>query len=289
KKLNLRLAFPKIYELEQEYGSLLKGLILTMLKNSKGKKKGEASGSPMGKLLSFRQGMGQLCEALVKQYEDCIHLDEVVESVDRVGEGFSIVTQKMKYFADELFVCSPAHSASAFLKTLDPVLSELLGKIQYAPMAVVGLVYPKAALGHIPQGFGYLIPSSEKSEVQGVLFPGNVFPGRTADDLFMFRVMIGGSSYPDIMKRTKDELVETAEYELKKRFAINGRTVTEFLALWPNAIPQYDQEYAYLKDGIVYEVSKFPNFHLVANYLGGVSINDCTSNAQAAAEKSALA
>ena len=125
--------------------------------------------------------------------------------------------------------------------------------------------------------------------MQGVLFPGNVFPGRTADDLFMFRVMIGGSSYPDIMKRTKDELVETAEYELKKRFAINGRTVTEFLALWPNAIPQYDQEYAYLKDGIVYEVSKFPNFHLVANYLGGVSINDCTSNAQAAAEKSALA
>jgi len=286
RQLSIKAAFPKIYELEQSYGSVIKGFVdLQRKKKSKGN--GKKQGAD-GRMVSFRKGMSQFSEGFLNKYRDSIHLDEAVVGIDRAGEGFTVETRKIKYFADELFVCTPAFVASDLLKSLDMMVSELLAKIVYAPIAVIGLVYPKKNIKRLPVGFGYLVPSSEGKEVLGTIFSSNIFPDRTNDKYFLFQVMIGGARNPDIVQKTRKDLITIATSELKKVLNIDQDPSDEFFIIWPQAIPQYTNEYAYVKDGLLYEVQKFKNFHLVSNYLDGIGLADCLHNAHIAAEKSSL-
>jgi protoporphyrinogen oxidase len=58
---------------------------------------------------------------------------------------------------------------------------------------------------------------------------------------------------------------------------------------WPKAIPQYDQNYSDLLKTIDEELQKNPNLHLAANYLKGVSLNDCIESAYQNAQNSRIA
>jgi len=126
----------------------------------------------------------------------------------------------------------------------------------------------------------------------GVLFEGNIFPGRCREDQVLFRVMIGGSRHPDILSKTKEELVQLAVKEIetltgiKERISENGSSQELFFMPLAKAIPQYDLDYCEAKTAIEDELAKIPNLHLVANYLNGVSMNDCIESAYQSAQRS---
>ena len=288
KHLTVKEAFPKIFDLEQKYGSLIKGMMKLGGQRKKLERAGGKGAAIQGQLLSFKGGMGQICEQIWHRYRENIQLGEEAVRIDRVGEGYSVETKKIKYFADEVYVCVPAYVASKIIKSLNTVLAEFLEKVHYVPVAVIGLVYHKSNLSSIPGGFGYLTPSSEKTATLGVLFPGNVFSGRVDEDHFLFHVMLGGTRAMDMAHREKEEIILLAKNEVERVFSLRGEPAHVFRKIWAKAIPQYDQDYALAKEGFLYALEKFPNFHLVANYLGGVSFNQCVENAGNAAEGSVL-
>lgn len=285
---NLKAVFPKIYALEKEHGSLFKA----MIKNRKEKKRSENGvGTPAGTLTSFRNGIAVLIDALGKRYQANIRLSQEITKIDRKEDQYSIVSADGRSFiADELYFCVPAYSASPMVKNVNNRLSKELAKINYAPMAVVGLVYPSKCFSKKPQGYGYLIPSSEKSQVLGVLFEGNIFPGRCRDDQVLFRVMIGGARHPDILNKSKEDLVNMAANEIETMLGNNGKESGEPIELFfmslAKAIPQYDLLYCEAKSSIEDELANIPHLHLVANYLNGVSLNDCIESAYQSAQKS---
>ena len=108
----------------------------------------------------------------------------------------------------------------------------------------------------------------------------------------MFRVMIGGSRHPDILSKDKNELVQLAVQEIetlsgkKAPVSENGSPQELFYMPLAKAIPQYDLVYCEVKKTIEDELKNIPNLHLVANYLNGVSLNDCIENAYQGAQKS---
>jgi len=108
----------------------------------------------------------------------------------------------------------------------------------------------------------------------------------------MFRVMIGGSRHPDILRKDKNELVQLAIQEIetllgkKAPVSENGHPQELFFMPLAKAIPQYDLTYCEVKKTIEDELKNIPNLHFVANYLNGVSLNDCIENAYQGAQKS---
>jgi len=288
---NLKAVFPKIYALEEEHGSLLKAMIKTrkVKKNS-----GNAMGSPTGTLTSFQNGVAQLIKAVGKKYEKNIRLNqEIKEIYSDKGQYTVTSTEGQTYTADELFFCAPAHSVGPMIRNVNHRFSQELTKINYAPIAVIGLVYPLEYFLEKPKGYGYLIPSSEENEVLGVLFEGNIFPGRCREDQLLFRVMIGGARHPDILSKTHQELVDIAVKEIdtvigkKKEGAIASPRELFFMP-WAKAIPQYDLAYCDILKNINDELSKMPNLHFVANYLNGISLNDCIESAYQGAQASSI-
>jgi len=279
----LKAVFPRIHEIEQEYGSLFKGLIkIRKQKKAQNKDKG-SMGGPSGTLTSFRAGVLELIEAVWRRYPESICLNQEVRSIEQQSDQYRVFTANGSSFdADELFVSAPAYAAASMVKDIDPVLSGALERIEYAPMAVVGLVYNKSDFSKLPRGYGYLVPSTEHKEILGVLFEGNIFPGRCREDQVLFRMMIGGARHPDILRKSKDALLSLAQKEIGSLGFLSDvpiPPVETFFIPWSKAIPQYNARYCASLNVIEERLAQRTNLHLVANYLKGVSLNDCIESA----------
>lgn len=283
KEIVLQSAFPRMVRLEKEFGSLFKAMIAL-----KKKSKGASSGMPAGKLTSFRRGQGQLIAALAEHYPADIRLNEEVKTVTQDSGRYIVTTTTGFYEADELFISTPAPRAGAILRSLDPALAKDLEEIHYAPMAVVGLVFSHRAFEQLPQGFGYLIPSSEGKEVLGVLFESNIFPARCRPQEICMRVMIGGARHPEILEKSTQELTELAIKEIQMTLGAGIQPRETFFMQWAQAIPQYDRTHIAVEQKLEEKLKRRRGLYLVANYRKGASMNDCIENAFQAAQSSGL-
>ncbi len=279
KRINFKAAFPKVYAMEQESGSVIKALI-------KGGKKDK--GRIPKALFSFFNGMSELVHTISNRYQDDIQLNQDVKMISTHQNRYIVHANDKQYTADELFICTPAFQAASLFKKFDATLAEQLEQINYVPMIVVGLMYSEKAFKNLPKGYGYLIPSAQKKEILGVLVESNIFTNRCVPGQIVFRVMIGGGRFPDILKKSEEELVALAINEIKSTYETLGNPKTIFFTGWSKAIPQYDGNYVLFKDYWQAHQIKSKNLHLVANYLEGVSFNDCIENAYQAAVKSSL-
>jgi oxygen-dependent protoporphyrinogen oxidase len=294
RQIVLRAAFGRIYALEQEHGSLFKA----MMKIKRpclptGRQKGEggeAGGMPSGTLTSLRGGQSQMIEALGNRYKDCLRVGEEAQTIIRQGEGFVVYSSGRHYGADEVFVSTPAYQAAAILREMIPLLADDLEKICYAPIVIVGLVFSLSVFQDRPKGFGYLIPSSEGKDVLGVLFESNIFQGRALSDKILFRIMIGGIRHPEILSRPRGELISLALAEVRAAFKLAADAAPQeiFYVSLPKAIPQYDHVYVGVARKLAERLRPWRGLYLAANYLGGVSLNDCIENAYQCVRQSSL-
>ncbi len=286
RQLNFKLTFPSLYQMEQKYGSLLKGLMALKRQMKDSRDQNESKEALMGTLASFQSGMSQFSLILSSRYKDSIFLNHKVESINRKGDGFELNTPHKRYEADEIFLCVPAFAACDMVRGINAQLADLLMDISYAPVAVVGLVFNRTAFHPLPVGFGYLIPHKEGKSVLGVIFESNVFPNRTDKEHFLIRVMIGGDRHKDILQKSEGILVQMAQEEIKSVLHPSQESIQHFIKVWPQAIPQYDGIYYKNLSSMEQQINQEKRLFLVANYMGGVSLSDCILNAKLAAQKS---
>jgi len=284
REISIKAAFPKIIQMEQEYGSLLKGL----KKLKKNKSKGDVNGMARGTMTSFSAGMGEIICALEHQYENSILTNQHVRAVSHRNQKYYIYSGDHQFCAEELYVCAPAYAASHMLHDLTPTFSELLSQFQYVPVVVVGLLFKKDKISQVPQGYGYLIPSKENKEVMGVLFESNIFAQRCDGNYLLCRVLIGGAMHPMVINESKEELIKRARKELESTLNITEAPEEIFFAKWDRAIPQYNLNYLNLQKQVKKCLSEWPHLHLVSNYWNGVSFNDCIENAFQSAEQATI-
>lgn len=281
KQLNLKEAFPRIYQMENEYGSLFHAM--TKIRKQR---KIEDPGMPRGVLTSFNSGMSLIIKTLADKYQNYISYNSHVEKITYIEDTYQIDIGGKPYASDSLYLSTPSDAAARMLTQLDPEFATHLREISYSPIAVIGLLYKKESFSTVPKGFGYLIPSAEGKEVLGVLFESNIFTCRTATDKILLRVMIGGAHHREIANRSTQELIQLAHSEVVSTLKVNSNPIETFQVYWPKAIPQYDQNYCQLKEKIISKLKFWQNLHIMANYWGGIAFNDCIENAYAAVEAS---
>ena len=268
-EISLRYGFPQIYQWEQEYGSLVKAMLKTKM--------------PKAQLTSWEGGMGSLIEALTKEHQENILCDDEVHTLTYNNSVFTLRTKNKEFSAHAVYLCTPAYAAAEILKPSWPALAADLLKINYASVTVVGLVYKREAFEVLPEGFGYLIPSKEQKKVLGVLFESNIFPNRCPDNQILLRVMLGGTRHPEVLTWDDQKIISAAKEEIQKVFSTKNDALQVYLKRWPKGIPQYDRGYAQVIESIKGKLSRVKNLHLVANYIDGISVNDCVASAYKAA------
>jgi oxygen-dependent protoporphyrinogen oxidase len=282
-KMSIRSCFSKVYELEQAYGSLLKGFMALGKQAKKSGKKVNAG--PGGTLMSFRDGMYSLVESLKAHLGERIETGKGVKGVSKNGNIFKIFfNDGSAYESDCVVLASPAHNTAEIVKDMDKKIHDILKEIPYPPLSVVSSGFKKKKIGRDTNLFGFLIPGKEKRKILGTLFDSSIFPNRAPEGHVLLRSMVGGARAADLALLNDEKLISTVRDELSD--ILNIKAEPDFIKIfrWEKAIPQYILGHHNKLKLLDEAVSKYKGLYLTGNAYRGVAVNDCIANSYKLAE-----
>ncbi|MBZ5662920.1 MAG: protoporphyrinogen oxidase [Acidobacteriia bacterium] len=281
-KLSLRASFPKLYEFEKEYGSVMKGAM----------KSREGKGKPRAGLCSFRGGMETLPRALAGRLENLLLTESSVVSLQRGKANgkpwfeieFTRQNHRETIAANAVIVATPTNAAGEILKHLSDQFPAAFSRIEYAPVAVVSAGYRRDQIQHPVSGFGFLVPRSEKLRVLGTVWNSSLFPGRCPDGKVSFTSFAGGATDPGLLDLQDEEIVELICGEVAGVLGISGAPAIARLQRYARALPQYNLGHSPNVAALGGLASGVPGLFLAGNYLSGPSIGACVEQANLTAD-----
>ena len=279
-RLSLRSCFPRIHELERDYGSLIRAMIRLQAAAMKKKRKGPSAG-PGGVLTSFRNGMSELADKLKDALGDSLRTGAPVETAAPSETGWQVgLKDGQGLEATHLVISCPSHAAEGILKDSVPDFSEICRCIEYPPIAIVAFGISKGAVSNDLNGFGFLSPFVEKRRILGALWDSSVFENRAPAARHLVRCLIGGMRNRHCLMNDDGYLKDAAFKELKELCGL--RKLPDFSAVfrWKEAIPQYHVGHGALIGRLKEVLDACPGLFVRCNWIGGVSLNDCVMNSK---------
>ena len=282
--LSLAATFPRMVELEKNYGGLFRAMI-SLTRNRKKK----VDAGPTGKLISFQGGMATLVDELARVLKDdpraTLLTSTDVQTIQQSKGCLHITTNERTYGPFSSVVeAAPAHAAALHLGKLDLGLSKCLAQIPFAPMVVVALGFPRDAVIHDLDGFGMLIPSRERKMLLGSLWTSSIFPGRVPASQVLIRCMAGGAANPQIMELDDTTIIQTVLDELRPLLGLQGLPAITELVRHEKAIAQYIPGHLARLQEIDRVVQTFPGLFLTGSSYRGISVNACVKEAEQVAQ-----
>jgi len=277
-RLSLKSCFPRIHEIEQTYGSLIRGLLKLQKEARKKGAKDRPSAGPGGKLTSYPGGMEALPAAIARDLGSCLRTGCAVDRIEQRNGRYFLMSGGETIEADRVVLAAPADAQAGMLEEILPDVAMLLRRIPYPPVAVCCFGYRKENVPGELDGFGFLVPSQEERKVLGVLWESSIFPGRSPEGSVLLRSIVGGARNESMPFLDDEKLIETVKGELKNIMGI--RPDPDFVRIyrWERAIPQYLVGHSAALDEIQKRMMAFPGIFLAGNAYRGVSLNDCVAN-----------
>jgi oxygen-dependent protoporphyrinogen oxidase len=288
--MSLKSCFPRIAELEAEYGGLIKAMIRLAKKKkadiAAGKAVASAAG-PGGVLTSFRDGIQTLTDILAAELGmTVIRPGETVIRIDKAGSvPWRVVTERGEYPADAVIIASPAYAAADFLDGVDAAISGVLRQIPYASMTVACFGYEQEKINYDLNGFGYLIPKQEKRSTLGTLWDSSMFENRAPAGKVLLRSMMGGACFPEYIKLSDAEVEKRVRDDLEQTMGITAAPSFIRIFRHEQAIPQYTVGHAKRLEALAELVGKHSGLVLTGNSYRGIGLNDCVAAAHRGAEE----
>lgn len=275
--LSAQHAFPKLWEIEREKGSIIRGMIA----QAKARK---ASGAPKPRIVSFRNGLQELVDTLVSKLpEGAASLNSTVRRLTRQGDTWEIVWADnqgaQSLVVDRVLLAVPAGALakleigsegnlpfSSFTEIPHPVVSSLF------------LGFKREQVKHPLNGFGVLIPGIESRKLLGVLFSSSLFEGRAPEGHVALTVMAGGMRNPGIGRLSQEELLSTARRDLQELLGVEGEPVFQRFHNWPAAIPQYNLGHERFLEIFKRVEAENPGLLIGGNSRDGIALSSCVAS-----------
>lgn len=283
-KMSLRSCFPKVYNLEQKYGSLIRGMIKL---KKEARKTGEKVGAgPGGILTSFFDGMEVMIGTLTQFLGTRLKTGVKGVSVDKKGDRYHVsLSDGSTIETRGVVLATPAFEASAMVKDLGKDLAATLNEIPYPSISVVCFGYRRERIRHPLDGFGFLIPSRERRKILGTLWDSSIFPNRAPDGHVLLRSMLGGVRRSDLALEDDDRLRNLVMDELKDIMGIDVQPDFTKVYKHEKGIPQYAPKHEKILERISESCSRFSRLYITGNAYQGIGVNDCIENSYKLAER----
>jgi oxygen-dependent protoporphyrinogen oxidase len=285
-QLSARTVLPKLVEMETEYGSLTLGMLAAHRKMrqamSQARSIGQSNGSkPRTIFTTLRGGMQQFVDAIEARLDPAsVRMRTAVSSLEKVDDGWMVRADGEAEFYDAVILATPAWAAGVLLGRTDAKLAEELGAIPYSSSITVNLVYDEAQLGRLPDGFGFLVPASERRCMLACTFVHRKFLGRTPAGKVVLRAFLGGAKNEAMLTESDAALVANVRRELseilgEKVLPLEAEPEYTQVSRWRRAMAQYAVGHQERKQRIAKRVTALPGLRLAGNAYDGIGIPDC--------------
>lgn len=272
--LSLRATFPALRELELERGSVLRGL---------SEQPPATSGYPP--FVSLREGMDVLVSALVTSLNGTrALLSTGATAIRRRDGGYNVELRGGEVIpADAVVVAVPAFAAAELLVDVDAELADLHAEIPYGSSAIVTLAYRDEDLARPLDGYGYVVPRTEDTDVLACTWTSSKWEGRTPEGFALVRVYAGRFGLRDVTTEPDAALVALAREEVG-HLGLFAEPVFHRVHRWPRGMPQYVLGHPQRLERIEATLERHAGLALAGAAYRGVGIPDCVASGEEAAE-----
>jgi oxygen-dependent protoporphyrinogen oxidase len=303
-QLSARTVLPRLVEMEEEYGSLTRGMLAAHRKmrariKTAAKKNGAVHGHAQANsrpalrsiFTAMRGGMNQLVDALAARLDPAsVRLSTPVTGLEKTADGWRINVCGKTEFYGAVILATPAWAASELLGPIDPQLAGELCGIPYSSSITVNLIYDEDQLGRLPDGFGFLVPVVEGRSMLACTFVHRKFLGRTPHGKVVLRAFLGGMKNEALMAAQDEVLLATVRRELseilgEKILPQSAQPEHTQVSRWPRAMAQYAVGHQDRVQRIHARVAALPGLRLAGNAYDGIGIPDCIRLGRKAAKE----
>ena len=274
-KLLINKTFKQLPALEQQHGSVLRGLM-------KGGK-----GAGRRRIITLNGGIQTITDTLAAKLIN-YQPGTAVTALSRATDGTYQLELKGPQGLEaapgytHLALALPAYAAAPLLAPLFPQAAAALAAVHYPPMTAVFSAYDRAAVAHPLNGFGALHPKVEGTYAAGSIWTSSIYPQRVPAGQVLFTTFVGGAQYADAASQPEAAQKAAVHAELSKFYGITAAPRWQGHYAWPRSIPQFDQQITGAHAAA--DALTADNILAVANWRAGVSVPDCIRHAQRTAE-----
>lgn len=278
--LSLAATMPRFPQLERDHGSIIRGLRAESRTSAATR---HASGARWSLFLSFADGMQTLVDALRTRLPGgSIECKRAIECVTRRGTSWQLDGGES---FDGVVIALPAPLAGRTLRGLDAGLAADLEAIRYASSAVVNLAYPREAIPHPLDGFGFVVPHVEGRKIIACSFSFMKYARRAPAGFALLRVFVGGALCAGLARLGDEEMTDAVRAELADILGIDSPPSFTEIARYPDSMPQYELGHLDRLQRIEKRLADHVNLQLAGNAYRGVGIPDCIASGERAAEE----
>jgi oxygen-dependent protoporphyrinogen oxidase len=280
-QLSIRHALPQLQALERTQGSLVKAFV-QMMKGHRANSQGQ--GGPAS-VMSFRDGLQELPDALGRELSSEVRLRSPVTQLRQSPRGWTVgAAFQTPELYDAVIYAAPAYSLDEIdLDLLGGERLSTLSSIVHPPVAVLALGFRREQVTHPLDGFGFLTPEVERRRVLGVVFSSTIFPDRAPEGHVMLTAFVGGTRDPDFVQADPQTLTARVLDDLRVLLGAQGEPTFRAVQVWAKAIPQYVLGYGRFKDIADDVERRNPGLLLAGTYRDGVSLAEAIGSGERAA------
>lgn len=269
-KLTTRYALPKLYNLEANYGSFIRGAI------AKAKEpKTDRDRLATKKVFSAVGGLQRLVEALSKDLRIITSANNLKVMPTTDGQWSCTYNGTEEIVCRKVVTTVGAYALPALLPFIPEAQMQKMSNLFYAPIIQV-ILGVKNARGLDFPAFGGLVPSKEQKRVLGILFPSSCFEQRCPDGGALYSYFIGGARHTDYLQKSDDEIREITLEAFHSMLKYPADMQPDLLRIFrhEHAIPQYWSDSGERFATIEALQQQYPGLILAGNMRDGIGMGN---------------
>ncbi|WP_130859658.1 protoporphyrinogen oxidase [Gracilibacillus phocaeensis] len=278
--LSLMATFPNFYQLEQEYGSLMKGLRKTLPAPS------STPGKKESKFYSIQGGLETFVQAIEAQLsEGTVQTGSTVESIERQGEAYQLHMKKgPDKTSDIVLIATPYPVMKKVLKSFD--FADELTNIKATSVANVALAFDHSAIKEDIDGTGFVVSRNSNYRITACTWTHKKWPVNVAPEgKALLRCYVGRPGDEDIVDLSDEALEEIVLHDLNKIMNIEGQPLFSIVSRWNDAMPQYGINHKQMVEELEdHLAADLPGVFVAGSPYKGIGLPDCIDQGEAAVQ-----
>ncbi len=280
-RLVTRHALPKLYRLEQTYGSFIRGGM------AKAKEpKSDRDRLATKKIFSARGGLESLCNAMTAAIgmENITLSAHDVEITPADNGLWRVCCDKGVFECRHAVTTVGSYELPRILPWIPAPEMEAVADLEYASVVQVSVGVADCK-GRRFNAFGALMPSREGRRPLGILFPSGCFAGRAPEGGALFSFFIGGVRGKEYFNLSDEQIKHIVREEMRDVLGLD--TEPDLIRIWrhQHAIPQYDASTGPRLEAVEAIEKRNPGLVIAGNLRDGIGMSDRIRQGYAVAER----
>lgn len=277
-EMSLMASFPNFYKLEQEYGSVLKGLRETMPERR------AETGKKPSQFVSVEGGLSTIIEALEGGLSPSLRKNTAVREIEKNDDSYIIRdTHRGIHEADTVIIAVPHKEVPEMFSDTD--IFAPLKSIPVKSVANVVLAFRAEDTSDIMDGTGFVVSKTSDVRITACTWTHKKWPATTPEGKALLRAYVGRPDDQEIVRKSDAEITNIVREDLRNVMGLDAEPEFSTVTRWEELMPQYTVGHAEKIKQVEQRVKQhFPGVYLAGSSFHGVGLPDCIDQAKQAQE-----